>query len=648
MSKVVPVSGSKVAPEEDDAQVPGALTRSMSMKDHAKAAGSHYMQHKFKYIAAKVVIVIAVVLGCVYGIIKILALKGKAGSAAALIAGKAGTTIPSVSALPAKKRSSSRRRLVGSGNIIHDTHTHMLRGLSTVLNSPSSFDATSDYNTFGGSLKSLSLLLLLLLSYYATLSHAPILLPPSLLLPCSLPPSSPPLSPSARLHLIATNLVVGDKAVESVETINLIGCLTKQMRAMDVGLNVAYNPSNKPYVAIVDSGICGSNGGGIQTWAISVKGPSALGDGTYTSIASFTGFGGVMHVSFVNTVLNSTLLKSEVDFSQSSGGQIGMEGALHVDFTNPALTDVIFMQREVGQPGAAYLHATFNPTTFVGGVVSTTDGTTLYALDFNNDAINRRSKVGSAAATSVCFDYSPSKMLYAGEQYTLFNANDGSRKQLVQGYSGTFSKDGVTAPIYIGYWGLYCQDVYSADGKTTLAKADQVKDSIADGSSISVQKADGSMAVQKIQRVNAVLQKTSTQTSTLAKLKGVPLQVWTGSDSDTVAWTGTQFVRVAQDSYFCVYSDGSNREGSVTAVEVDASVSLATQMDAQTNCLCLDPTTASSPGGLTLKTTGSVPGNYWESAGYQPSSKTRLLDGTQAYPITAAKFPWGMSIYSGR
>lgn len=178
-----------------------SLSRGKSFKEHAEDAGGHYMRHKYKYIAAKVVVIAAIVLGCIFGIIKILGLTNKAGTAAALIAGKAGTTIPSVSALPAKEPGSQSRRLVGAGAIIQDAHTHMLRGLSSVVNAPSSFAATSDYNTFG-----------------------------------------------------ETNLVVGDEAVEAVQTINLISCLTRQMRSMDVGLGTQYNPGLKPYVALIDEG----------------------------------------------------------------------------------------------------------------------------------------------------------------------------------------------------------------------------------------------------------------------------------------------------------------------------------------------------------------------------------------------------------
>lgn len=50
----------------------------------------------------------------------------------------------------------------------------------------------------------------------------------------------------------------------------------------------------------------------MQTWAISVKGPTALGDGTYSSLAAFNGMGGTFHVSFVNVVQNSTLKTSKV------------------------------------------------------------------------------------------------------------------------------------------------------------------------------------------------------------------------------------------------------------------------------------------------------------------------------------------------
>jgi len=337
-----------------------------------KSVLSHVKGHKLKYAA----VTSAAIIVAVCCAILIVYIRSRKVPPNALISGKIGTTIPAVSAVPAKPLpSSSRRRLQLRGNDfdrVESTLGSLQRVLSTAGKDPSTFESSSEYKTFGES-----------------------------------------------------SLTVGDVSLESVNTINMIACLTKQMRAIDVGLNTTYNPGLKPYTAIIDSGLCGNSG--IMTWAIKSSGPSGYGDGTYKSTASFSGFGALMHIEFTNIVADGALKKSSVAWSSAGGAG---KGITVIDYSNPSLSNILLASSD-----GNYLHAIFNPTTFVGSVVSANANSPdkFYALDFNTNAINRRTTTtgGGGSVATVCLDFSAEKMLISGDQYTLFNAGDGSKKRQV-------------------------------------------------------------------------------------------------------------------------------------------------------------------------------------------------------------------------
>ena len=46
--------------------------------------------------------------------------------------------------------------------------------------------------------------------------------------------------------------VVNDKSTDSVKFINMVSCLTDQLRISDVAINTTMNPSRLPYIAMVD------------------------------------------------------------------------------------------------------------------------------------------------------------------------------------------------------------------------------------------------------------------------------------------------------------------------------------------------------------------------------------------------------------
>jgi len=63
-------TGTEIAMEEAGS-TPAPLQKGKSMKEHADAGCLHYKEHKWKYLACKVVSAAAIILGCVFGMCKL-------------------------------------------------------------------------------------------------------------------------------------------------------------------------------------------------------------------------------------------------------------------------------------------------------------------------------------------------------------------------------------------------------------------------------------------------------------------------------------------------------------------------------------------------------------------------------------------------
>ena len=183
--------GAALAYPDSEAPPARGLSRKESMKDAANKAVEHYKEHKWKYIACKVVVGLAIGLGVGLGI-AVAVLKRQGGSLLSLSAKKAastGTSLPVVSPFPSKGDKSRRRMLV--------VEQQQLRRLDTAVG-VASLPAACDYNV-----------------------HTP-------------------------------EYVVNDKSTDSVKFINMVSCLTDQLRISDVAINTTMNPSRLPYIAMVD------------------------------------------------------------------------------------------------------------------------------------------------------------------------------------------------------------------------------------------------------------------------------------------------------------------------------------------------------------------------------------------------------------
>ena len=193
---VVAANGDEDGAAVADSEAPPArgLSRKESMKDAANKAVEHYKEHKWKYIALKVVVGLAIGLGVGLGI-AVAVLKRQGVSLLSLSAKKAastGTSLPVVSPFPSKGDKSRRRMLV-----VEQQQQQQLRRLDTAVG-VASLPAACDYNV-----------------------HTP-------------------------------EYVVNDKSTDSVKFINMVSCLTDQLRISDVAINTTMNPSRLPYIAMVD------------------------------------------------------------------------------------------------------------------------------------------------------------------------------------------------------------------------------------------------------------------------------------------------------------------------------------------------------------------------------------------------------------
>ena len=458
---VVPsTDGSKI--DGPAAPAPG-LTRQQSLKDVAGSAAAHYKEHKWKYIACKVFAGLAIGLGIGLGIVRALqATKTiSAPSLQARLAVAQGVTIKPVSILPAKGAAATSRRLLGS---------FLRRVLATTAIDPSAFASTSDYNVAG-----------------------------------------------------SPNYVVGDQSAGAVSIINTISCYVDQLRIADIGLNTTENPKLLPYVALVNQKLCASGDESVRiaTWYVQSTGPAVYGsDGKYTTNA-IVADQETIYIQIENVLSSGNLATSKIYFQGRD-----MTGTLQMDFSSADKTDISFVLKQTYASLTInqYLHAIFNPKTFTGSAVSDSveiyyDGadltnptfpfktrTTVYALDFTANAINRKQTVGANAATSMCIDFSETARMLIGNRYTLYSALDGSALNFQSGFSISHKFPAYADPVsaYASFWGVYADYGTLSDGTSEDTSALWV-----DGLSVDKLNYDGSTSALTLKVANARLQKIS-------------------------------------------------------------------------------------------------------------------------------------------
>lgn len=479
------------------------LSRSVSMK----AAVDHYKEHKWKYIALKVAIGLAIGLGVGLGIAyAVYRASGRGFSLTQKKAAVLGTEIPSVSAVPAKGKQTTRRMLEG-------TRLHLRRLVADdQAVDPANLPSACDYN------------------------------------------------------VAEADYVVNDKATDAAQMVNEISCYISQLRIADIAINATLNPNRMPYLAMVDMGRCQSkkeNGGGgsqASMWTVNTVAPASYGeDGLYTSKVSFNmpmgpGFVEVLHGTLRNTLSGGQLQRSNFYFAISSM----VSGFVDQDFSDASNTKIKYAMSTWGS--LKYINAEFNPTTMVGKAITgskdTNDGSDFtYKLAFSDNAILKQTTDNSAqtAPTTKCLDFSYQGRKLFGDQYMLYHANDGSLAASQQGFPISSEIDGYSEPVqaYASYWGLWASYGRKSDGEYEDTTSKWV-----DGMKVTKQNYDarGTATDYTLKLVNAKLQKVSAQSLTFDELKGYPLTVdnWRSTGPPfTIAWDGTKVSQsVPLRSYF--------------------------------------------------------------------------------------------------
>ena len=430
-------------------------------------------------------------------------------SLSAQLSASKGTSIPMVSIIPSKSSSEVGRRLDTMRLLANDLVVFPRR-LSSTANPPSSFDELSDYNLMAD---------------------------PSYL--------------------------VGDRSTEVVSTINLISCMSSQLRIKDVGLNTSFNPSLKPYAAVVDVSKCSSDQQEIMTWYVNSDGPDGMGDGKYKSNMIFRGFGSEIHITLKNTITDGVLRHSSFAFQSAQGEN---KGILIIDNTANE-TDITFFQEMFSM--SQFMHVRFNPQTFIGKAITKSPDGGRYALDFDYDAINRLTNSSLGETSTACIDFSADKKILVADRYSLFNAEDGSKVNLESGFSvdATLTINGIESRVQLwcSFWGLWAS---GAKVNGTMIESGVILSLITNGITVT------RMDYRKKQEVaytlftkTARLQKVTRRQFNLEQVKGLVLKINSPGKHEgvNILWNGTDLIKVGQTQKQCLFiSDYNSRPVSVT------------------------------------------------------------------------------------
>lgn len=459
-------------------------------------------KHKWKWLTGLMIAIAAALIIIFFLPSKVSTSNGSISTKASLsladqLAASKGTSIPMVSIIPSKSSDSSTvRRLESLRRLVGDLVVFPRR-LSSLAVAPALFPETSDYNLFG-----------------------------------------------------EPTFLVGDRSTEAVSTINLISCMSSQLRIKDIGLNVSYNPNLLPYAAIIDVSKCGPDQKEIMTWYVESTGPENMGDGSYKSNMIFRGFESEMHITLKNKITDGILQSSTFAFKAVDGDNFGI---LIIDNTLPDVSDITFYQQM--QSMSQWMHVNFNPTTFVGKAITKTPEGTRYSLDFDFDAIARQTN-SSGSISTACIDYSYDKKILVGNSYTLFNADDGSKVQLQTGFNVdtviNLSGINTTVNLWCSFWGLWAS---GSKINGSYVDSNTILSQISTGQTVSrMDYVDKERKTYTIKKRTARLNKIVRNSFTLGNVKGMVLKITSQGKFNgvNIKWNGTHFVNVGNSEIKCL------------------------------------------------------------------------------------------------
>jgi len=475
-------------------------------------------RHKWKLLSILVIAIAAIVLSLLYLRSKAMASSSLGSvsssrtsfiSLSAQLAASKGTSIPKVSVIPSKSESTPVRRLESIRRLVNDLVVFPRRlSSSSIANLPSTFPDISDYNLMGN-----------------------------------------------------PTYLVGDKSTEVVSTINLISCMSDQLRIKDVGLNSTFNPELLPYAAVVDITKCSADQQEIQTWYVQSEGPNDMGDGEYKSNMMFQGFDSEIHITLKNVITDGILQHSSFNFEAVDGSNGGI---LIIDNTVVNVTEVTFYHEmsQMSQTMSQSMRVRYNPITFVGSAtVSSPDGNR-YDLDFDYFAINRRTN-NSGMISTACIDYAFDKKITVGDRYTLFNANDGSKVKLESGFSANvvLNLQGIqtTVQLWCSYWGFYAS---GSKVNGSYIDSSTIINQITNGMTVSrMDYSDQKTKIYTLQKQSARLNKVTRRSFTLNQVKGLNLKINNPGKFNgvNIKWNGTNLIQTGRSEVKCLLVNDYNQ-----------------------------------------------------------------------------------------
>ena len=326
------------------------------------------------------------------------------------------------------------------------------------------------------------------------------------------------------------NIYVQDDTSQGIGNLNMVLCV---ISSMDPGAMV----NAGPYIALVDMNKCQSNkGGGSSAATGATNYATAVVNVTRASNAdpmigkvwlSLTDGGGSTDVFAYLSATQSPSAASpygvfRMDYVGKQGGQIGFNGFIDAQPTS-------ISQYETGPNSSnSAMTLTASSTSAGSGTIAIVGGST-FDFAYNSGYFRR-----SDGTNDLCFDRSAANAQRSVWQYGTYNANDGSRVDMVHpGFPIQASYGGSSYFGFANYWGINFQGL-DLNG---IADAQPIA-----GLTVADQRPNNT-TTYALSKVGGKLTKWTQQSTTLDSLNGIPFTIGidlTGLTSGNAAVTGFQ------------------------------------------------------------------------------------------------------------
>lgn len=631
-------------------------TAKSSLWNNVSTMQDHIWEHKHKYALGTVTIV-GIVLVVIFTVVLVAVSTSNSNDdsavAAAVRSAVTATKIATVSIIPAKGSSSSRRRKLE-------------------MTQPSANSFSSIFDISAGATKFLE-------NMKGSANNRNNIDPSSNLrrrLQTVVPHTALPALSDYNQQPDATEYVAED-AASAVNMVNMIGCYMDQLKITEIGINEACNPGSKPYVAMVQNSACESDNSAFSTWYVDYNGPSGLGDGVYSGNALFDMNGMKISLKMSSTMTGGALVSTQVNYFMTGdftgSGTIMQQGGFFRETQSGGNAELYFMSHMASDITAAVasgglmgdsLYAMYNPSTFTGKAFTTvTDYDTgtknKYQLQISTNAIYKRttpidSSGNLGTPVEVCVDFRETSQMMVANSYYMYNAQTGVALAYLDGFpvkqtvtaamlSATPTLKGVvSSEAYLSYWGLYINNPFNTTSGEYISDTNTVSaiNAILFGDSVTVEKtnyAGGAPTQYTLKLSPGRMNKISMKSVTLGEIKGLPLTVnnWGSSaKGDIIKWTGTDFVKVGSSGRACVNVDKTNNYAQTT---------IANSIGSYKECSCFDTTTNSVSTSMTPKDWSTCTNDCRNTESYTKLAGANATS-TTTYPVDSTSFSRGMDV----